>query len=378
MFQEGKLEEIHRNRHKYERMKTIFRITLLLICIFSLSLFAQEDPSKGSAATLIERTLDEKGIEAAKAKFFLLKIQNDTDSFVEKEFIALGNRLLQADRFKDAVCVLEIANEVFPNSPDLYRLLATSYYKDGNTDQSFACIRKMRSLRDAVALEDFIQTNEGMLASTAEEIIEKHIEAAGGSAAWLGIQTMVVELSTHSTSGNSVTLIRMYKRPFLFRQGVKGATQFVATDGERAWNVKDNEWHEIQVKLKPFIPLASMDNWLIDYAAKGISYTFIGLEFLNDSPVYHLRRTLGDGRTQELYFSALSNLLTEIRSDYVEPWPYMTSYFSLWSYREVEGVKIPFVTIRNVGPLGPPHGAIIEDIKINVPLDDSLFLPPDI
>jgi hypothetical protein len=273
---------------------------------------------------------------------------------------------------------LEIANEVFPNSTDLYRLLATSYYKDGNTDQSFACIRKMRSLRDAVALEDFIQTNEGMLASTAEEIIEKHIEAAGGSAAWLGIQTMVVELSTHSTSGNSVTLIRMYKRPFLFRQGVKGATQFVATDGERAWNVKDNEWHEIQGKLKPFIPLASMDNWLVDYAAKGISYTFIGLEFLNDSPVYHLRRTLGDGRTQELYFSALSNLLTEIRSDYVEPWPYMTSYFSLWSYREVEGVKIPFVTIRNVGPLGPPHGAIIEDIKINVPLDDSLFLPPDI
>jgi hypothetical protein len=38
-------------------------------------------------------------------------------------------------------------------------------------------------------------------------------------------------------------------------------------------------------------------------------------------------------------------------------------------------VEIPYVFIRNVGPLGPPHGLVIEKVVINPPLDDSLFAP---
>jgi hypothetical protein len=318
------------------------------------------------------------GMEAAKAKFVLLKAHKDEYSFVEHEFIDLGNRYLQEDRYKQAAAVLEMAIELFPGSINLYRLLATACYKGGNTEQSFAHIKKMRSLRDAAMLEDYIKNNAGKLLSTAEEVIEKHIQATGGLTAWGAVQTMVVELKTHSTKGKSMRLVRMFKRPHLFRQGIKDSNRFSSTDGERVWNVKDDKWQEIQGDIKPYIPLASMDNWLIDYEVKGISYAFIGLEFLNDSPVYHLRRTFKDSRTQELYFSSITHLLTEIRSDYIEPWPFMMSYFSLWDYREVEGIKIPFVTIRNVGPLGPPHGTIIEEVKINVPLDDSLFLPPDI
>jgi hypothetical protein len=44
---------------------------------------------------------------------------------------------------------------------------------------------------------------------------------------------------------------------------------------------------------------------------------------------------------------------------------------------EEKGIKIPFVFIRNVGPLEPPHGGVVEEVRINVPLDDALFLPPE-
>jgi hypothetical protein len=27
-----------------------------------------------------------------------------------------------------------------------------------------------------------------------------------------------------------------------------------------------------------------------------------------------------------------------------------------------------------VGSLGPPHGGVVEEVKINVPLDDALFI----
>jgi hypothetical protein len=126
----------------------------------------------------------------------------------------------------------------------------------------------------------------------------------------------------------------------------------------------------------PYIRMASIENWFIDYPTKKVSYTFIGLEFIESSPVYHLRRTFWDGYQEDLFFSALTNLLTEIRSDYIQGQPFMKSYKSLWNYREVEGIKIPYVFIRNVGSLGPPHGGVVEEVKINVPLDNALFMPP--
>ena len=122
--------------------------------------------------------------------------------------------------------------------------------------------------------------------------------------------------------------------------------------------------------------MTSMDNWFIEYSAKGISYKFIGLEYFNGSPVYRLRRTFWDGFQQDLFFSAVTNLLTEIKSDYVQFQPFMKSYLSYWNYREVDGIKLPFVFIRNLGSLEPPHGGLVEEVKINVPLENSLFIPP--
>jgi len=55
----------------------------------------------------------------------------------------------------------------------------------------------------------------------------------------------------------------------------------------------------------------------------------------------------------------------------------MKSFMSLWNYRDVNGVKMPFVFMRNMGSLEPPHGGVVEEVRINVPLDDRLFLPPD-
>ena len=103
----------------------------------------------------------------------------------------------------------------------------------------------------------------------------------------------------------------------------------------------------------------------------------MGFDYFNGSPVYHLRRTFRDRCVEDLYFSARTNLLTEIRSDYVQSMPFMKSFQSLWNYRDVDGVKIPFVFMRNMGPLEPPHGAVVEEVRLNVPLDDALFLPPD-
>ena len=269
-----------------------------------------------------------------------------------------------------------MAAEIFPNSTNVYRLMAVAHYAAGDAEQSLEVIAKMMSIRGEATLADFLKKNEGKLAATAEEITERHIEATGGREAWKAVKTMVLVFSVQSTRGQQTRLVRMYKRPYFFRQGLESSGRFNATDGESVWNVSEKGWRKIGGNSHPYIRMASLDNWLIDYSTKKVSYTFIGLEYLESSPVYHLRRTFWDGYQEDLFISALTNLLTEIRSDYVPGQPFMKSYKSLWNYREVEGIKIPYVFIRNVGSMGPPHGGVLEEVQINVPLDDALFVPP--
>lgn len=367
--------KIKKFREKNSRSMILLPMSVLMIVFASSGLFAQEEPTKESAAAVIEQILDEAGIDAARAKFFLLKTQKESYAFEEAEFTALGNKLLRAGRPREAVAVLEMVATLFPDSVDVYRLLAAAHYAAGDSEQSLEIIDKMRSIRDEAILAAFLKKEQGKLAATAEEVIDRHIEATGGREAWLAVETMVLIFSTQSTRGHQARLVRMFKRPYFFRQGLEGSSRFTATDGESVWVVSDEGWRKIEENSSPYIRRACIDDWFIDYSEKGISYTFIGLEYLNGSPVYHLRRIFWDGYEQDLFFSALTNLLTEIRSDYVEGLPFMESYLSYWNYREVEGLRIPHIFIRNAGSLGPPHGGVIEEVKINVPLDETLFIP---
>ncbi|MBN2432414.1 MAG: hypothetical protein JXQ27_13140 [Acidobacteria bacterium] len=123
--------------------------------------------------------------------------------------------------------------------------------------------------------------------------------------------------------------------------------------------------------------MGRLDNWMLDYAENGIALDFLGVTSLDGPPLYRVRRTYPDGFEEDLLFSASTSMLAEIYSDYTAVLPFMKSYFSLWDYRTVGGIKLPHVFIRNVGPLGPPHGGVLVDVKVNVPLADSLFVPPD-
>jgi len=360
----------------FSRYSILFCVTVGFIVFAAFGLYAQEAPDKESAATVIERVLAEIGIDGAKAKFFFIKTQTETYSFKETEFIALGDRLLKAGRAHEAASILEMAAEIFPHTPEIYRLLAVSFYAAGDSENSLKNIIKMRSIRDAAFLAEFLTNNQDKLATTAEEVIERHIQATGGRQAWQTIKTMKVVFSIQSTGGEQTRIVRLYKRPFYYRQGLEGSSRFRATDGKSVWTVSGEDWKKNEENPEPYMRMTSMDNWFIDYSAKGISCTFIGLEYFNGSPVYHLRRVFWDGFEQDLYFSAVTNLLTEIKSDYVQVEPFMKSYLSYWNYREVDGIKIPFVFIRNLGSLEPPHGGLVEEVRINVPLDDSLFMPP--
>jgi len=346
-----------------------------LLAAAGMQPWAQERGEKPSAAELVRKAIEENGPVTAREELAKILQERERYVFEENEFLALGNEYLTAEKPHLAAAVFAVAAEAFPGSVSVHRLLAHSYYLSGDEEKSLKVQAKMMSVRGTAELAGFLEKNKNSLAKTAEDVIARSLEATGGRKAWEAIKTMVVVFSIQTTAGEQTRMVRMYKRPSLYRQGLEGSPDFIATDGTMCWNVTGGEWKKEASNF--YLPSVSMDNWLLDYEAAGIRYEFMGYDHLNGSPVYHLRRTYRDGFVEDLHFSAITNLLTEVRSDYVQRQPFMKSYRSLWNYREVNGVKIPYVFIRNLGSLEPPHGGVLEDVRVNVPLDDTLFLPPD-
>ena len=369
--------KIKRNKQMREKKSAILYGIILILSLTTLMCKETPVPSgeQGqSAAKIIKKSLDEKGEEASRDIFSKIFRDKDRYLFDEQEFINMSLEYLKSGKPQTAAVVLEMTAEVFPESLTAIRLLAHSYYMAGDEEKSFKAQTRMISARAQAQLPGFLEKNKDSLASTAEEVIDRCLEAMGGRQAWEDIKTMVVVFSLQSSSGNQPRMVRMYKRPALFRQGLEGAPNFTTFDGTHFWIVRNGEWSE---NTNAHIRLVSMDKWLINYERMGISHDFVGFDFINGSPVYHLHRTYRDSFVEDLYFSATTHLLTEIRSDYIQNWPFMKSFLTQWNYREVEGIKLPFVFIRNVGSLEPPHGGVVEEVRINVPLDDTLFFPPE-
>jgi len=354
--------------------KIILTITLFCLAAFlSASAFAANAPSstQTSAAEIIKQTLAREGIEKAKQVFAeMQKAPKGAYAFSEKEFLALGDNLAKEDKTAEAIEILHLCLEIFPDSPEILSGLARAYRSHGDDQSFYKYFRQMIAARNKIQLKEYLGKNRDRLASTASEVIEKHLEATGGEKAWRDIRTMVVKFTVHDTSGNSGVLVRYYKRPGFYRQGFEGSQGFHATDGKKVWRVNNGEWQEIQENS--YMRMSSMDDWFIDHESAGVKYDWIGVELLNHAPVYHLQRTYWDKHREDLYFSIKDGYLTEK----LTPYNIGPTYFTFWDYRKIESVLVPHVMIRNMGDMAPPHGLVLKEMQINVPLADSLFVKP--
>ena len=243
--------------------------------------------------------------------------------------------------------------------------------EDGETD--YAAIQARQRQRGEAVVEAYLQEHAHDLPATAEEVFARHLEAVGGREAFDTIRTMVMRFTAHGTAGTVGELVRYYRKPLWYRQQMSASPRAAVTDGDHFWWVGPDGW-EADPDETGYRNLLSMDNHLIDPGAMGIVHELMGVEALDGDPGFEVRRIWPDGNEQVLYFSAVSGLLTAVRASY----PLMAeSWFSYWDYRDLGGVPLPFVHIRSIGEFGPPHGLVLKSVEINVPLPDSLFLPPE-
>ncbi len=86
------------------------------------------DLPKLSIAAIVEKTVGEKGIDAAVAEYRDLKAkQSATYNFAETELNALGYRLMQTGKLKEALEIFKLNVEAYPQAFNTYDSLAEAY-----------------------------------------------------------------------------------------------------------------------------------------------------------------------------------------------------------------------------------------------------------
>lgn len=103
--------------------------------------------NRKSIAEALSRTLSTRGIDAAVEQYHALKsTQADAYNFDEDELNSLGYQLLSKKNFKDAIRILQLNVEAYPQSGNAYDSLAEAYMDSGDNGLAIANYQKSLQL----------------------------------------------------------------------------------------------------------------------------------------------------------------------------------------------------------------------------------------
>jgi uncharacterized membrane protein len=121
-------------------------ISAVSIAIWVPQVKAAFDHRKSIAETL-SATIASSGIDQAVQQYHNLKAAAPvTYNFDEGELNSLGYELIRANKFKEAIRILQLNVEVYPQSSNVYDSLGEAYMNDGNKPQAIANYQKSLQL----------------------------------------------------------------------------------------------------------------------------------------------------------------------------------------------------------------------------------------
>jgi len=220
-------------------------------------------------------------------------------------------------------------------------------------------------------------------AQTADEIIQKSIDARGGMQKLKAIKSIkATGKLTLTGQGLEAPITLQQKRPGAFRMELtlQGKSMVQAYDGDSGWKIDPFQGSSEPEKLagddlKDALEQADMDGPLVDYKAKGHTVELLGKEDLEGTPVYKLKVTLKSGDVHYVYIDAGNYLELKTTSKRksqggeVE----IDSYQS--NYKPVNGVLFPF-SIEQKAQGQTMAQIAVDKIDIDAPIDDAVFKMP--
>jgi TolB protein len=214
-------------------------------------------------------------------------------------------------------------------------------------------------------------TVETQAGPTPAAIVDRHVAAIGGRDALRAVKTLVVRGRNIGLGGADRPLVRYLKHPSLLRQqDAPGATAFLVADGSKVYQVGPSGRAEVTQPWAAPLRHTTIDDGFLDLERRGARYEYLGREGIKTGPwtFHHLRRVFPDAYTEDLYFEADSGLLRMRVEDNGR------AKRVFYDYRDVGGIRYPFLTATVFDGLEPPHLFIVDEVTLNAALEDGFFL----
>lgn len=211
---------------------------------------------------------------------------------------------------------------------------------------------------------------------TADEIVNKHIEAIGGAENWKKVNTVIMEGSMN-VMGNDVaiTVTQENNKGNRVDITVAGMTGFNLMTPKSGWVYMPFQGQTTPEPMTPEDIKEAIDDLdiqgnLIDYKQKGHSVELLGTEDVEGTECYKLKVTRKNSGDQTLFIDKDSYLLLRVVQKRKAMGQEMEQVSDFSDYKEVEGVMVPFSLSQGMGTI------VMSSVKINAPVPESTFADP--
>jgi outer membrane lipoprotein-sorting protein len=235
----------------------------------------------------------------------------------------------------------------------------------------------------AVLVVSMLVISTWAFAQTADELINKNIQAHGGLEKLKAIKSVKMTGKMSMEGGMEAPFTFQKKRPDKIRIEftLQGLTGIQAYDGATAWQLMPFMGSKDPQKMpedekKDIIEQADFDGPLVDYKAKGNTVEYVGKEDVEGTEAHKLKLTLKNGNIRYLFLDPETGLEIKatamIKREGVEA--SVDSFFG--EYKEVNGVLFPFAIEQKIqGKPGPQFS--VQNVELDVDLADSMFVMPE-
>jgi hypothetical protein len=218
---------------------------------------------------------------------------------------------------------------------------------------------------------------------TAEELVNKSIQAKGGIDKIKSAKTRRMSGRLKNARGRTAVFVETNARPNLVRQTVtlQGMTAILAYDGSTGWQTqpfrgrKDPELMG-EDTVRDLLLASDFDGPLVDHVEKGNKIEYMGHDLVDGDDALRLRVTLKNGDI--IYYYLDPDTFLEIREDIQQfvRGSVRERVVDVGSYKPVDGVLYPFSISEGSRNNPGAQMTTLQKIEVNVPVDDSDFALP--
>jgi hypothetical protein len=226
-------------------------------------------------------------------------------------------------------------------------------------------------------------TTATAFAQTADEIVNKHIEAMGGKDKIAAMKTlkMVASVDIGPNMKAPMTMYVVDNKAFRMELEFQGMKMINAFEGETGWYInpfggkKDPENMNAE-QIRETKNELDLSGSLFNYKEKGHTVELIGKEDMEGTDTYKLKVTKKSGDVEYIYLDAASYLeLKKTRKTKFEDKEVETESLSS-NWKKVDGIMFPFTVEQRQKDASQGQAVNFDSYEVNAKVDESMFKMP--